>query len=122
YRRIGETSYATDFFLGTDGTGTGFKWIVKNPVAPYGLANGGKIRPGEWQFVVGTYNGATGTLYVDGVAVASDTFAAPGAVSLPVYIGLAATGSFGWKGRADEVQIWNRALTAAEVRAIYDAG
>src|SRR6185503_2071207 len=112
----------TGFFLGSDLTGLGYKLIVKNPSAPYGVAQGGKMRPGEWQLVVGTYNGTTGTLYVDGVAVGSDTFAAPGTVTLPVYTGLGATGSFGWKGRIDEVQIWNRALTATEVRTLYDAG
>jgi hypothetical protein len=122
YRRIAESSYATGFFLGTDATGLGYKFIVKNPSAPYGAAQGGTIRPGEWQLVVGTYNGTTGTLYVDGVAIASDTFTAPGTVNLPIYMGLAATGGLGWKGREDEVQIWNRALTAAEVRAMYDAG
>lgn len=122
YHRIVENSFSSGFYLGVDATGTVYKFIVKSAVAPYGAAQGGTFRPGVWQLVVGTYNGTTGTLYVNGVAVGSDAFAAPGTVNLPVYIGVAAAGGVGWKGRIDEVRIWNRALTAAEVRAMYDAG
>jgi hypothetical protein len=122
YHRIVETSYATGFELGTDGTGTQYKFIVKNAAAPYGLANGGTISPGDWQFVVGTYDGTTGTLYVDGKAVATDSFTAPGTVSLPVYIGAYIGGGAGWNGRIDEVQVYNRTLSAAEVRALYESG
>lgn len=122
YHRIFENSFSSAYFLGTDGTGTHFKFIVKSPSAPYGAAQGGTISPGDWQFVVGTYNGTTGTLYVNGVAVASDTFAAPGTVSLPVYIGASTGGGAGWKGRIDEVQMYNRALSASEVATLYESG
>lgn len=122
YRRIVENNFATSFELGTDAAGTGFKLIVRNGVAPYGAANGGTIVPDRWQFLVGTYDGTTGTLYVDGTPVASDAFTAPGTVSLPVYIGQYVGGGSNWRGRIDEVQIWNRALTATEVRDLYGAG
>ncbi|HKQ60540.1 MAG TPA: LamG-like jellyroll fold domain-containing protein [Candidatus Polarisedimenticolaceae bacterium] len=122
YRRIVESSYATGFFLGFDVSGTHYKLIVKNGVAPYGSANGGTVLPEEWQLVVGTYDGAIGTLYVDGVPVASDSFAPPGAVNLAVYFGNFSTGGFAWKGLIDEVQVFNRMLTAAEIRTMYEAG
>jgi hypothetical protein len=122
YRRIAETSYATGFEIGTDGTGVGYKLIVKNGAAPYGLANGGSVSPGDWQLVVGTYDGTTGTLYVDGKPVGSDAFGAPGTVSLPLNIGAYLAGGFDWNGRIDEVQVYNRVLTAAEVAAQYEAG
>jgi hypothetical protein len=122
YKRIVETLYTTDLYLGTDGTGAGYKFIVKNGIAPYGVANGGKISPGDWQFVAGTYDGATGTLYVDGQVVASDAFGPPGTVSLPVNIGAYAGGGSGWKGRIDEVQIFNRVLSATELRGLYEEG
>jgi hypothetical protein len=122
YHRIVETSYFSQFYVGTDGLGAGYKFIVKTPSAPFGLVNGGKISPGNWQLVVGTYDGTTGTLYVDGRAVAAGAFAAPGVVTLPVNIGAYFGGGTGWNGRIDEVQIHNRALSAAEVRAIYEAG
>ena len=122
YRRIVENGFSNAFYLGTDALGTGYKLIVKTPAAPYGTVNGGKVTPGEWQLVVGTYDGATGRLYVDGKLVSSGAFPAPGAVNLPVSIGAFTGGGNAWKGRIDEVQIYNRMLSADEVRALYEAG
>jgi len=122
YHRIVETQFTTGFYLGTDGVGTGYKLIVDTATAPYGTVQGGAIRPGEWQLVVGTYDGATGTLYVDGSAVSTGAFPAPGATNLPVYIGAYFGGGVGWRGAVDEVQVFDRALSAAEVRSIYEAG
>lgn len=122
YHRIVETSFSSQLYLGTDSVGTGYKFIVKTPAAPYGTVNGGKISPGDWQLVVGTYDGTTGTLYVDGKAAASGTFPAPGVVTLPVNIGAYFGGGSGWDGQIDEVQIYDRTLSADEVRAIYQAG
>lgn len=122
YKRIVETSFASGLFIGTDGTGAAYKLIVKNPTAPYGTANGGKIVPGVWQLVVGTYDGTTGRLYVDGKQVASAPFAAPGTVTLPAYFGIYPGGGSLWKGLIDEVQIYDRALSAGEVTAIWEAG
>jgi concanavalin A-like lectin/glucanase superfamily protein len=120
YHRILETQYSPGLYLGTDTAGTGYKLIVNNAFAPYGTVQGGTIRPGEWQLVVGTYDGTTGTLYVDGSAVSTGAFTAPGATSLPVNIGAAYSGGVGWRGAIDEVQIFNRVLTAAEVRTLYE--
>lgn len=122
YQRIVETNYATGFYLGTDTSGARYKVIVRNAGAPYGTVNGGTISPGEWQFVAGTYDGTTGTLYVDGQQVASGAFTAPGTVTRAVNIGAFDGGGDGWKGRIDEVQIYNRSLAAGELRAIYEAG
>ena len=122
YRRILETQYGTGFELGTDAAGTGYKLIVHNGASPYGTVQGGAIDPGAWQLVVGTYDGTTGTLYVNGAAVASGPFTPPGATNLPVYIGAYYLGGIGWNGNVDEAQVYNRVLTAAEVRAMYEAG
>ncbi|HJQ97675.1 MAG TPA: LamG domain-containing protein [Candidatus Polarisedimenticolaceae bacterium] len=122
YRRLLETQFGAGFEIGSDAAGTGYKFIVHNPSAPYGTAQGGTIDPGRWQLVVGTYDGANGTLYVDGSAVASGPFTPPGTQTLPVYIGAYYLGGVGWNGIVDEAQIYNRALTAAEVRAMYEAG
>ncbi len=120
YDRIVETQFSTGFFLGTDNLGTGYKLTVATPGAPYGTVQGGTIRAGEWQLVVGTYDGATGTLYVDGAAVSTGAFPAPGATSLPVNIGAYFGGGVGWRGAIDEVQVFDRVLSAAEVRTIYE--
>jgi hypothetical protein len=56
---------------------------------------------------------------LDGVLVASDTFAVPGSTNLPLYIGSYYAGGYGWNGAEDEVRLYNRALTAAEVGNIF---
>jgi hypothetical protein len=126
YGRIAETQYNDGFFLGTDATGTKFKFIVNSGYgstglcgAGYGCAQGGTVTSG-WHLVTGTFDGARATLYLDGAVVASDTFTAPLATSLPVFIGryYVGTGS-GWNGILDEVRLYNRALTSAEVSSIY---
>ena len=122
--RITETRYDSGMYLGTNVSGTKYKFIVHNGLgstvncgAAFGCAEGGTITSG-WHLVTATYDGAVGTLYVDGTAVASDTFTAPGNTSLPLYVGSYYGGGYGWMGSIDEVRIYNRALSSAEVSAI----
>lgn len=122
YHRIVENNFTTDLELGSDGTGAAYKLIVHNGASPYGVANGGTINTGNWQLVAGTYDGTTGILYVDGRAVASDTFTAPGATSLPMYLGAYVAGGFGWNGRIDETQLYNRVLSASEIQTLFETG
>jgi hypothetical protein len=76
---------------------------------------------GSWTHVVGTYDGATLTIYVNGVAEATqaDAGVLPGNASL-VTIGRAAhaAGNY-YDGTAGNVAIWARALPAGEVLALY---
>jgi hypothetical protein len=127
YVRIAETQYGAGFYLGTSASGTRYKFIVSGSSgstgscgAGYGCAEGGAVTSG-WHLVTATFDGATARLYVDNVLVASDTFTAPSNTNLPLYIGLYYGGSgYGWNGAIDEVRLYNRALTAAEVNAIFN--
>jgi prepilin-type N-terminal cleavage/methylation domain-containing protein len=81
---------------------------------------------GIWQQVGCTYNGSTMTAYINGVAVASTT--ASGSLyygaAAPWYIGASYTGTSyqnPFAGSIDDVRIYNRALSAAEIMALYDA-
>lgn len=76
-----------------------------------------------WTHVVGTYDGSNIRIYTNGVL--QDTTAqnsySPGA--LAVSIGDDISGSTiddRWQGNIDEVKIWNRALSASEIKTIYD--
>jgi hypothetical protein len=125
YVRIAETNYASGFYLGTDTTGTRYKLIVNGGSGVtgscgYGCAEGGTISSG-WHLVTATFDGATARLYVDNAVVGSDTFTAPSNTNLPLNIGISYVGSgYGWNGTIDEVRLYNRALTAAEVNAIFN--
>ncbi len=95
-----------------------------NPPDLYGTRN---INDGQWHLVVATYDGSTIALYVDGTLDASE--AATGQIaqdSFPMYIGGDAQPPFGhtylFNGQIDEVSLYNRALSAPEIAAIYNAG
>jgi chitodextrinase len=126
YKRIMETQFNGGLYLGTNANGTQFQFIVNGGSGTtgtcgisFGCAEGGTITTG-WQLVTATFNGATATLYVNGAAVGSDTFTAPPNTNYPLYIGRWYGGAaYGWDGVIDEVRLYNRALTSAEVSAIY---
>ena len=79
-----------------------------------------------FHYLAGTRSGTTITLYVDGVLVASTAAASNAVISpaTPLVIGQVSpsfNGEF-FAGLIDEVQIYNRALTSAEIQAIFNAG
>lgn len=74
-----------------------------------------------WYHVVVTYDGSTVRIYVDGALVTSAADASSNGLSN----GIIRIGSFtgdGWHGYLDEVAVWDRALSAAEIAAQYTAG
>lgn len=69
----------------------------------------------HWHYLVYTYKGVTGKLYVDGRLDASDTWIrAPGGDEAS--LGFDASNGNHFRGEIDEVAVYDRALTAAEVR------
>jgi hypothetical protein len=126
YARIAETQYNGGFYLGTNVNGSQYQFIVNTGSgatgscgAAFGCAIGGTVTSG-WHLVTGTFDGSHAILYVDGSQVATETFTSPGNTNFPLYIGryYAATG-YGWNGVIDEVRLYSRALTAAEVQNIF---
>ncbi len=102
----------------TVGSGT----LVRSPFAPTG-----SVFDGNWHHVAGTYDGAFVRLYVDGVEQGAGT-----ATSGSIKYGLSPTdnltlGRFNgsctisYAGLLDEIEIFNRALSATEIKAISDA-
>ena len=77
---------------------------------------------GKWHHIAGTYDGKVMRLYFDGAQVGSGNLTGPlNSYEAPILIG-----DYDWKpfrypsfhfsGLMDEVKIWNRALTAEEVK------
>jgi len=82
-----------------------------------------------WHHVVGTFNRGQAAIYIDGEMKASKTFTVSSIMNdaQPLIIGglweYCGTDSFqsGLNGLADDVRIYNRALSAEEIQQIYQA-
>ncbi|MFH1231257.1 MAG: LamG domain-containing protein [Planctomycetota bacterium] len=79
------------------------------------------IWDGKWHHVAGTYDGITVRFYVDGVEVVTGTSATGDIVynDQDFYIGSYGLGYY-FNGLIDEVRIWNKALTPAELGDMDD--
>lgn len=78
---------------------------------------------GKWHHVACVYDGTMKYIYVDGMLDASTP--ASGMIaqdSSPASIGNETDQGYHWYGLIDEVSIYNRALSASEIQAIYNAG
>src|SRR5262249_47987828 len=117
------------FFVNTDPTGDPASFRHTSDLAGGGFP----VAPGDWHHVAGVYDGFSMNLYVDGQLRAetpqvgnippmrSTSFLAIGSedgrTNEPFVIG---TRYF--KGLIDEVEVYNRALSASEIQAIFNAG
>ncbi len=75
-----------------------------------------------WVHVAGTWDGTTARVYVNGAEVASVPAASLPNNTLALRIGSDNTGATRFAGSVDEVAIYNRALSAAEIAAIVARG
>jgi hypothetical protein len=71
---------------------------------------------GGWHHIVYTFDGTTRRLYVDGASRANSTMAGETGAVTEGHVGGFGTQSFA--GSLDEIRIYNRALSAAEVTAL----
>jgi uncharacterized repeat protein (TIGR02543 family) len=131
YSRI--VSKYNDPAFGGDNNGFGFgfntggtmRCDIGNGFGSYTVAlNSTVVANGQWHHAAVVFGSSHATVYVDGVAgtpVALTGFAPD--TTQPLYLGQdpAVAGRF-YTGLLDEVSIYNRALSASEVQAIYSAG
>lgn len=98
----------------TGGIGTDYTWHIP---APYRVLN-------QWNFIVISRNGTTITARQDATVQTDidglDTFASASAGDF--YIGTRAGTTNVFDGRLGPMAIWNRALSSADMDALYNAG
>ncbi len=113
------------FMLSTisSGSATRLRFRLKTGGATTTLiASSGDLVENQWQHVAAVYDGSTMELFVDGAPVGSTGKA--GALSqnpaVPVWIGGNPTvpSEKPWRGRIDDVRIYSRALSAAELATL----
>jgi hypothetical protein len=81
----------------------------------------GSVRDGEWHHVVATKNGSSAALYVDGAQVHTANNASDSDLAAsPWHVMRNGTNDAYAAGEADELALYTRALSPAEVRAHYD--
>jgi len=114
--------YPTGWVLYAGGGGAWEFWV--NSGSAIVSVAGGTVTPNTWQHVVGTFDGTTARLYVNGVAVASG--AVPGyqpQTRNPIEIGQSEPGSnFYFPGSLDEPAIYGAALSPSQVQRHYSVG
>ncbi len=109
-------AFNVDDFNGTDALGF---FPGTGPLT----SNNSVITLGVWQHVAVSYNGTTATFYVNGVSVGSDTGSPPLSTSANFLIGdRAVNNDRQFDGLIDDVRVYNRALTAEEVKQLYQLG
>jgi len=98
--------------LGLSMGATGSKWQT-----------GASVNPGVWQHVVAVYDNGSMKFYLNGVQYTSSTSEGSHSSSGTFTIGANQNGGLNYyKGDIDDVALWNEALTAAEITALYNAG
>jgi len=121
FGRILDSGYLTGFALGRYGGG---RQVLFEFRGSQQLVSTAEIIDNTWHHVAIVKSGGAATLYTDGVAQGSVPVnpAAP-TNTLPLFIGYnPGEGTRGhWKGQLDEIHIYDRALSAAEVLANYNA-
>jgi hypothetical protein len=118
---IGKGGFGTDFDLQAE-TDNRFHFYVAVGAE---VSSTTVIQTGVWYHVAGTWDAKTGLkIYVNGVLENTNSaLVTRNASSEPLMIGnQPAFGPRLFNGLIDEVQVFDRALTAAEVEAIFDAG
>jgi len=97
----------------------GTRWEVDG-VGMYGNV----LATGRWQHVASTWDGTTKRVYLDGVLDTSETGGSLTANSLPLGIGriLTPVTEESLVGSLDDVRIYNRALSADEIRDLQQLG
>jgi prepilin-type N-terminal cleavage/methylation domain-containing protein len=88
-----------------------------------GPTSASAIPTNQWVYLVGVANGINDSLYINGVQVGSGIGIAFTGYSGPDILVGGHTGNGGYfSGLIDDVRIYNRALSAAEISAMYNGG
>lgn len=120
YTRLIDHQYSVSYYLGTDTTGTEYQIIVNDPNYPYGNVVGGSVGVGTTTVTAGIYDGATGTLYVNGTNVASGSLPTPSLVNSTAAVMRDQGQQYAtyYQGYFAEAIVYNRALSARELTQV----
>lgn len=120
----GTTGSAWQLYANESG-GT-WAFMVADSASNRVYALGGTLEASKWVHLVGTYNAGTNkvSIYTDG-ELNQELDGPVGGMNIPTDTGIFIATKHGyinhWGGVLDEIGIWNRAITADEVTALYNS-
>jgi hypothetical protein len=121
-----QRSYATGIL--PDGT-LGFTLCPHGTTVTSLLQSTNKIPTNTWTHFAGTYDGSSMKIYINGVmqkqvAYNQGIFQSTDAIGLGATVGGASPGQYisPFKGKIDELTVYNRGLSAAEIEGIFASG
>ena len=130
WRRIFDKCYGHgyDLTMGGDYKGKSYQGQVAWEVVNDAMSSGVKVADGRWHHLAATFDGVEMRLYVDGQSVGKPHRAKkpPEHTAYDLAIGenrsepVEEVGP-AFNGMMDDVMIFNRALSAEEIRALYDS-
>lgn len=105
-------------------TNGGIRWTVKSTTGIKDLDSKTKLSKDVYYCVACTYNSVDFKIYMNGQPDNSSTFSGkilPTSINLTIGQVLPNNSGYNFKGVLDDVRLYNRALTADEVKALYDS-
>ena len=102
------------------GVYNGFPTISFNTCLSCGISGTAKVNDGNWHHIVVTVSNNTAAIYVDGSSAGGGSLTYAGSSSA-FGIGMVPTDGF-FTGSMDDIRIFNRALSAAEISQFYSVG
>lgn len=115
----GEVYTASGFRSGFSGSGCYQFWTTQSG-GTLNFTGSPCISTGQWNFWTVTFQNSSASMYLNGSLIASSTGTYVKSANLPgISDGIGGVQFF--TGSVDDVRIYNRALTTAEISAIYNA-
>jgi hypothetical protein len=103
------------------GTSTNLQYVQAGGLKANSLS--GSVPLNAWTHAALTYDGAVTRLYVNGVASGAPSGIHTETFNNPLRFGYSIDGAgVRFQGRLDEISLYNRALSAAEIQAVFAAG
>ncbi|MCX6132220.1 MAG: FG-GAP-like repeat-containing protein [Ignavibacteriales bacterium] len=123
-QKTNTTSYGqySLYYQGYGTPGVYFNFITQSGSQGFGAPI--SLQLNQWYFVVGTWDGITAKIYVNNSLLGSQSVSGQlVADSNPLTLGLDSPGSAEYlQGKLDDIRIYDRSLSAAEVDSLYRVG
>ena len=88
----------------------------------YGVRSKAKLKVGGWHNLVGTFDGATARVYINGTLdIAKSAANAPPAVTADLTLGAGDNLKQFFAGKLDDARVFDKALTAGQVKLLYNS-